>query len=141
MSPETLARSIEDFLADAPNCVVVEDGQLTFDLSEARYSISSGHGKCVLHLWSHERNAVRRVLDSELKNRVLRLTVQKFGQPRPHSLEICVDADQRTPTAKKGARSAYQRLLQRTLLRAFPGFVLEKDRLTSSMDLQHSFGP
>src|SRR2546423_15170509 len=105
MSPETLACSIEYFLADAPNSVVVEDGQLSFDLAEARYSIISEHGKCVLHLWSHERNIVRRVLESELKNRVLRLTVQKFGQPRPHTLEICADADQRTPVAKKGARS------------------------------------
>ena len=141
MSPETQARSIEEFLADAPNSVVVEDGRVTFGLADARYSISSEHGKCVLHLWSHERNVVRRVLDSELKGGVLRLSVQKFGQPRPHTLEMCADADQRTPTAKKSARSAYQRVLQRLLLRAFPGFALENDRLTSSMDLQHSFGP
>src|SRR5947209_3313930 len=141
MSPETLARSIEDFLADAPNSVVIEDGQLTFDLADARYSISSEHGKCVLHLWSQERNIVRRILDSQLKTRILCLSVQKFGQPRPHTIEICADADQRTPAAKKGARSAYQRLLQRALLRAFPGFVLENNHLTSSMDLQHSFGP
>ena len=86
MSPETLARSIEDFLADAPDSVVVEDGQVAFDLAEAKYSISSEHGKCVLHLWSHERNVVRRVLDSELKSSVLRLSVQKFGQPKPHTL-------------------------------------------------------
>src|SRR4051812_12201530 len=141
MSPETLARSIEEFLADAPHAVVIEDGEVIFDLADAKYSISSEHGKCVLHLWSHERNVVRRVLDSELKNHALRLTVQKFGQSRPHTIEICPDADQRSPSAKKTARSAYHRVLQRALLRAFPGFALENNRFTSSMDLQHSFGP
>ena len=141
MSPETLARSIESFLADAPNSVVIEDGQVAFDLGDAKYSISSDHGKCVLHLWSHERNIVRRVTDSEVKNGVLRLAVQKFGQTRPHMLEICGERDQRTPSAKKNSRTAYQRLLHRVLARNYPSFKLDHNRLTSAMDLEHSFGP
>ena len=141
MSPESLARSIESFLADAPNSVVVEDGQIAFDLGDARYSITLEHGKCVLHLWSRERNVVRRVLDAELKSGVLRLSVQKFGQAKPQTLEICRERDQRTPSAKKNARAAYQRILQRVIARACPAFKLDHNRLSSSMDLEHSFGP
>jgi hypothetical protein len=141
MTPETLARSIEDFLAHAPNSVVVEDGQVVFDLGTAKYSITSEHQKCVLQLWSSERNSVRRVLDSELKNGVLRLSVRKFGQSKPHRLEIVRERDQRTPAAKKATRAAYLRTLERVLLRSFPDYSLYKGRLSSSIDLHHSFGP
>lgn len=141
MDPESLARSIESFLTDAPNSVVVEDGQVSFDLGDAKYSVSSDHGKCVLHLWSQERNVVRRVTDSEVKSGVLRLQVQKFGHARSQVLEICRERDQRTPSAKKNSRAAYQRLLHRVIDRSYPGFRLENNRLTSAMDLEHSFGP
>ncbi len=38
----------------------------------ARYSVS-GEGKCVLHIWSEERNIVRRVLDADIEADTLRL--------------------------------------------------------------------
>jgi hypothetical protein len=47
--------------------------------------------------------------------------------------------DRRTPTAKCAARVAYQHVLQRVLPRRFPDFTV--DRLSSSMDLERSFGP
>lgn len=139
MSPESLARVIQDFLGEAPSAVVREEGEVTFDFASARYSVSSEHGKCVLHLWSGERNAVRRVVDAEQKDRVLRLEVQRFGKGTPAKMEICRDRDQRTPTAKKAARTAYQRLLERALAKNFPDAKVEK--LTSAMDLEKSFGP
>ncbi|MDP9267577.1 MAG: hypothetical protein M3P27_04525 [Acidobacteriota bacterium] len=138
-SPEKLASAIQDFLGEAPAAVVREEGEITFDFSSARYSVSAEHGKCVLHLWSGERNAVRRVVEAEQKDRVLRLTVQRFGQSKPAKLEICRDRDHRTPTAKKSARTAYKRLLERTLENAFPD--MKPERLTSAMDLEKSFGP
>ncbi len=52
---------------------------------------------------------MRRVLDVEVKNEVLRLAVQRLGQTRPTKLEICRERDRRTPTAKRAARVAYQR--------------------------------
>jgi hypothetical protein len=82
---------------------------------------------------------VRRVLEAELKNGVLRLAVQRMGQVRPSKLEICRDRDRRTPSAKKAARSLYQQRLQRVLERMYPGFALT--RLSNAMDLEHSFGP
>ncbi|HUS18440.1 MAG TPA: hypothetical protein VMZ25_02205 [Terriglobales bacterium] len=141
MSAADLTRTIEDFLTDCPQSIVVEDGQVIFDLSSAKYSISAARDKCVLEMWSEERNHVRRVEAAELKNGALRLSVRKFGEARPHKIEICSEADRRTPTAKKAARSAYQRLLERTLQRSFPDFVLEHKRLSTAVDLEHSFGP
>ncbi len=139
MTPEALARAITGFLADARDAVVLENGELLFDFATARYSISTEHGKCVLHLWSPERNTVRRVVDAERKSGVLLLSVMRFGQAKPTRMEICHGRDRRTPTAKKAARSAYQGLLRRLLERHFPGFAV--DRLSSAMDLERSFGP
>ncbi len=62
--------------------MVIEDGGITFDLSQSKYSISGEHNKCLLHLWSEERNIVRRILDAEKKNETLRLAVQRLGQSK-----------------------------------------------------------
>jgi hypothetical protein len=139
MTPEALARTVEDFLAGARDAIVLDDGATVFDLAQAKYSISGEHNKCLLHLWSAERNLVRRVLDVEIKHEVLRLAVQRLGQTRPGKLEICRQRDRRTPTAKRAARLTYQRSLQRTLERRFPTHVAS--RLTTSADLERSFGP
>jgi hypothetical protein len=137
MSPEALARALDDFLADARSAVVLEGGEAIFDFANARYSISSDRGKCVLHIWSEERNTVRRVLDAEARAGSLRLTVQRFGQARPAKLEICRERDRRSPTARRAARAAYHRLLGRVLESNFPDFTVE--RLSTSADLERSF--
>ena len=139
MTPEFLVRTVEDFLVCARDAVIVEDGAVVFDLAQSKYSISGERNKCLLHLWSAERNFVRRVLEAEVKDEILRLAVQRMGQAKPTKLEICRERDWRTPTAKRAARVAYQRVLQRVILRRFPGFIV--DRLSSSMDLERSFGP
>jgi hypothetical protein len=132
-------RTVEDFLTCARDAVIIEDGAVVFDLAQSRYSISGERNKCLLHLWSAERNFVRRVLEAEVKNEVLRLAVQRMGQSKPTKLDICRERDRRTPTAKRAARVAYQRVLHRVLQRRFPGFTV--DRLSTSMDLERSFGP
>jgi hypothetical protein len=139
MTPETLARRIEDFLIEAADAVVIEDGHVIFDLAHARYSVTAQPNKCLLHLWSEERNAVRRVLDCEQTHGNLRLSVQRFGQPLPTVIEVCRDRDRRSASTKKAHRAAYQRLLSRVLRYQFPAYTL--DRLSSAMDLEHSFGP
>ncbi len=139
MSPESLSHALEGFLMEARHALILEDGAQLFDLERARYSISTDHGKCLLHLWSAERNTVRRVLEAETKNDVLRLSVLRFGKSKPSTMEICRTRDRRTPTAKKSARSAYQRLLGRVLERQFAGYQVE--RLSTAMDLERSFGP
>src|SRR5215475_9701222 len=101
MNAEALQSAIQDFLSEAASAVVFEDGAVAFDLVQAKYSISGEHNKCLLHLWSAERNTVRRVLEAEAKHGTLRLTVQRLGQARPTKLEICRERDRRTPSAKR----------------------------------------
>jgi hypothetical protein len=112
-----------------------------FDLETAQYSLSSEKDRCLLHLWSQERNTVRHVLDAKLKNSMLTLTVRRFGQTRPNKMEICRDRDRRPPTAQKAARSRYARVLEHALRRQMPGWALDKTRLSTSMDLERSFSP
>jgi hypothetical protein len=107
--------------------------------ADSKYSVSGEYNKCLLHLWSAERNAVRRILDAEVRNGSLRLMVQKLGHARPSKLEICRGQDHRTPTARRVARSTYQQQLRRALERHFPGFTTTK--LSNAMDLERSFGP
>ncbi|HEV2960749.1 MAG TPA: hypothetical protein VG649_02920 [Candidatus Angelobacter sp.] len=139
MTPDLLARCLDEFLSESHSGVVSEEGQIIFDLGSARYSVSSDHGKCLLHIWSEERNIVRQVLDSELKNGILRLSVRKFAQARPHQLEIRRSREYRTPTARKTARNHYARQLQQIVERELAGWTA--DRFSTSMDLERSFSP
>jgi hypothetical protein len=141
MTPDLLARSLQEFLAASRSAVVMEDGQVLFDLESAQYSLSSEKDRCLLHLWSQERNVVRHVLDAELKNGTLTLTARRFGHARPIKMEICRDRDRRPPTVQKATRSRYARLLERALRRDMLGWALDKSRLSTSMDLERSFSP
>lgn len=136
---QALTRTVQDFLSEAAGAVVLENGAVAFDLAQSKYSISGEYNRCLLHLWSPERNAVRRVLEAEIKNGTLRLAVQKLGQARPSKLEICRERDRRSPTARRAARAAYEQKLRRTLERHFPDNKIA--RLTSGVDLEKSFGP
>lgn len=139
MTPDSLRDILSGFLNGARAAVVVEDGAIAFDLADAKYSISGEYHKCLLHLWSNERNVVRRVLDAEVKATTLRLQVQRMGQTRPTRLDFCRDRDRRSPAARRAARGAYEPRLRRALQRNFPEWTVL--RLTTSIDLEHSFGP
>src|SRR5579885_1321109 len=139
MTPQALAAALEQFLSGSSNAVVIEDGAVCFDLTESKYSVSGENNKCLLHLWSSERNVVRRVLEVESQGATLRVMVQRIGQPKPTRLEICRERDRRSPSAKRAARAGYQRVLERVLRKRFPDFTVA--RLSSSMDLEKSFGP
>ncbi len=139
MTHDSLSRMLSDFLAGARAAIVVEDGAVAFDLAESKYSISGEYNKCLLHLWSIERNVVRRVLDAEIKGATLRLQVQRMGQNRPTKLDFYRDRDRRSPAARQTARVAYAARMQRALERHFPGWTVA--HLTTKMDLHRSFGP
>src|ERR1700693_2202266 len=139
VTPQALTRTVQDFLSGAAGAMVLENGAVAFDLAQSKYSISGEYNRCLLHLWSAERNSVRRVLEAEVKNGTLRLAVQKLGQARPSKLEICRERDRRSPTARRATRAAYEQKLRRTLDRRFPEFKVT--RLTTGVDLEKSFGP
>ena len=106
MTPEALARTVEDFLAGSTRCRRADDGAAVFDLAQAKYSISGEHNKCLLHLWSAERNLVRRVLDVEIKHEVLRMAGgAAAGQPPGESWRSAGSATVALPTAKRAARA------------------------------------
>ena len=135
ISPEFVTTMLQDFLADTPNAVVIEDGVVLFEFASAKYSVS-GEGKCVLHIWSEERTMVRRVVDATMKSGVLQLQVLRFGQSQPNLLEITAGCDHRTHGARRTSRAQYLAVLERTLRREYPGFRLEY--FSNSPDLELS---
>lgn len=139
LSAETLAHELESFLAEHPGAAVLEDGRVLFDMREARYALSAEHGRCVLQLWSEERNIVRTVTGLDVRKGALRLQVRRFGQARPQMLHLMADRDQRTPSTRAAIRSRYLKQLEQMLERAFSDWKIES--LSGSMDLEHSFGP
>jgi len=139
VAPAELAQALELFLAEHPRAALLEDGRVLFDMQRAHYSLSAEHGRCVLHLWSDERNLVRTIVEISPRNGMLRLSATRFGQPRPQTLQLVADRDQRTPSTRTASRRNYLRLLERVLARAFP--ECKVDGMRTAMDLEHSFGP
>ncbi|HEY1255971.1 MAG TPA: hypothetical protein VGF01_14445, partial [Terracidiphilus sp.] len=138
-SPQKLTQAIEEYLADHPAAALLEDGRVLFDMRTARYTVSEQHGRCLLQLWSEERNLIRTVVGLQARAHCLRVTTRRMGASKPQTLELVPTSDRRTPTARDAARRNYQRLLERVLTRHFIGSKV--DGLRSAMDLEHSFGP
>ena len=136
---EQIAAVLEQFLAEHSRAVVLEDGKALFDMREAKYRLATEHGRCTLHLWSEERNLVRRVSATTMRNGVLRLTTHRFGLTKPQTLELVADRDRRTPSTREATRVKYLRVLERVLSRSFPEF--KTDAFRTAMDLEKSFGP
>jgi hypothetical protein len=138
-STEQIATALEAFLAEHAHAVVLEDGKVLFDMREAKYRLATEHGRCTLHLWSEERNVVRRVNATVMRNGALRLSTHRFGQTKPATLELVADRDRRTPSTRETTRVKYLRVLERVLLRTFP--EMKADGFRTAMDLEKSFGP
>ena len=120
--------------------IVVEDGTTLFDLQTARYSLSTDHGKCVLHLWSEERNCVRRVLDAQPKSEVLKAVGAAPGAAASAtSWKSAGDVTIARRRRRSRSALAYHRTLERVLRREYPGATITP--LTSTVDLERSFGP
>ena len=138
-SAAKLAEILEEYLVEHPAAALLEEGRVLFDMRQARYSITESHGRCLLQLWSEERNLVRTVVEIQPRAHCLRVMTRRMGAPKPQALELVPNIDRRTPTALDSSRRNYQRLLERVLSRSFPGAKI--DGLRSAMDLEHSFGP
>jgi hypothetical protein len=139
LNPGKLAESIEEYLSDHPAAAVLEDGRVLFDMRTARYAVNEQHGRCLLQMWSEERNLIRTVVELQKRTQCLRIMTRRMGATKLQALELVPTSDRRTPTAREAARKSYQRLLERALGRSFVGSKV--DGLRSAMDLEHSFGP
>ncbi len=137
--PETIVAALEAFLLDYPAAVLYEDGKALFDMRVSKYALSAEQDRCTIHLWSDQRNLVRRIVAAELRGKSLRLSVLKFGQTKATLLEVAGDRDRRTPSTREQTRTRYLKVLERSLLRAFPDWSADSFRAT--MDLERSFGP
>jgi len=139
IDPQQTAAAITDFLQTYPHAAILEHGALLFDMRSAQWSLNTDHNRCTLHLWSEERNLTRRVLSAEARNSGLRLSVQRFGQPKPSTLDLVSKQERRLPTTRDAARRQYLRALERVLVRNFPDW--KPAGFSTAMDLERSFGP
>ena len=138
-APASIAEAIADFLAAHAEAVVLEDGKVLFDLRDARHTLSTEHGHCVLHLWSEERNLVRTVVGATPRRGVLRLATARFGHKQTKLIELAATRERRAQTTRDKARTHFVALLERVLARAFP--EAKADGFRSAMDIEKSFGP
>lgn len=134
-----LRERIEEFLSADSSREVTEEGELLFDLRKTEFRLEEAHGKLLLHLWSEERNWVRRVtgIAEESPNRLV-LEVERFGQKRPGRLTFAPPSRRMGPDRDRhSARRAYSRFLRRLLQREFPR--AEVERMSTATDGKRSF--
>lgn len=138
-SAAELSSALEEFFAAHPRATVLESGHVLFDMAVSHFSVSTQQGRCLLHLWSDERNLVRTVSGLRARKDSLRIETRRFGQAKPQVLDMVANRDRRTPSSRESSRGKYLRMLDRALTRAFPDWRL--DKLRAAADLEHSFGP
>jgi hypothetical protein len=138
LTPTELAQRLEAFLAEHPSAAVLEDGALLFDMRLARYSVTSEHNRCMLHLWSEQRNLVRTVTGIRARSNSLLIETRRFGQTRPQSLLMLAGQERRTPTARDSSRRQYLQRLQRVVTERFEG---KPESFSTAMDMEQSLGP
>lgn len=127
------------FLAEHPQSLLLEEGEILFDLSVADHTVTRAQGRVVLHVWSEQRNQARRIVSAVRRGGTLRLMAQRFGQKEPRSLELVRERGRRAPATREGERTRYLQLLRRVLEREFSDSTVADLRAT--IDLEHSFGP
>jgi hypothetical protein len=115
---------------------VHEDGEWIGSLADLNCEVRREATGTLIHLWSGERNLVRRVLRvAERAEGRLRIEVQRFGRAKPGSLEFLTSV--RARPARRVSRSQFVTRLRRLLTQQFPDE--EIDSLTSSADIGRSF--
>src|ERR1700749_2991545 len=96
-TPAQVAAAIEDFLSAHAEAAVLEDGKVVFDMRQAKHTLSTEHNRCTLHLWSEERNTVRRVVSATPRGGRLRLATQRFGQTQTKFFELVASRERGKP--------------------------------------------
>lgn len=130
-----LERTLEGLLA-AGNVEVHEDGEWLPEFTGLRYELRAAGKAPLIHLWSGERNLVRRILRvAECSPGQVVLEVQRFGRSKPGRLEL-VRADTPRPAGRL-AREKFRARFRRMLTERFPDARV--DSLTTAPDLEHSF--
>ncbi len=126
----TLARMLA-----AGRVEVRENGAWLAALEEFRFEVRQQDDAALLHLWSEERDLVRRVtrIISEEPER-LSLEVARLGRARAARLEFL--AARRKPPAGRITREQFRARFQKLLAQHFPDETIVS--LTAAADLEHS---
>ncbi|HEX2712045.1 MAG TPA: hypothetical protein VHM88_07460 [Candidatus Acidoferrales bacterium] len=129
-----LDRALAELVASG-RVEVHENGQWLAALSPVHYEVRRQGDVTLLHLWSEERNLVRRVLRvaEQSPDRIV-LEVQRFGRRKPGNLEFVSAGAERT--SNRLAREKFRERFCQLLAEQFPDEQL--DSLTTAADLEHS---
>lgn len=138
LTPLELAQQLDAFFAANPRAVLMEDGKELFDMRLTRYSVSSERDRCMLHLWSEDRNVVRTVTGLRQRAKSLQLETRRFGQGKPQMLQLLPDQDRRTLTARDTSRKQFLHRLQSLVEEHLQGRL---ENFSTAMDLEQSLGP
>jgi len=133
-----VAGDLESALAQLAGSAVEvrEDGEWIGSLADLRCEVRRESTGTFVHLWSSERNLVRRVLRvAERSEGRLLIEVQRFGRAKPGTLEFL--AVQRERPARSVSRAGFRARFRQLLTQQFPGEQI--DRLLTSPDREHSF--
>ena len=133
-----LAQSLDQALARmtaAGRVEVRENGAWLAVLEGFAYQVRQQDGAALLHLWSQQRNQVRRVtrIVSEEPER-LSLEVARLGRSRPVRLEFL--GTRKKPAAARVMREQFRAGFQQLLAQQFPDDTIVS--LTAAADLEHS---
>lgn len=124
-----------DRLRSAGRVEVRENGEWLAALEDFQYEARAQGGAVLLHLWSEQSNAIRRVLriTAEGDGR-LEVEAARFGRKRPDHLEfLCADAP-RQPA--RLAREQFRTRFREWLAQQFPDEKIAS--LATAADLEHS---
>jgi hypothetical protein len=115
---------------------VHEDGEWIGSLADLRCEVRRESTGTLIHLWSGERNLVRRILRvAERSGGRLVLEVQRFGRAKPGTLEFLAATHERP--ARRAGRARFLARFRQMLAEQFPDE--EVDSLSTAPDLGHSF--
>jgi len=132
--PGELEQALEECIGSG-RVDVYEDGKRVAGLSSLRHELHRQGKHLLLHLWSDERNLVRRVLAMERTEDGIRLAVERFGKSKPGRLEIV-----RVETPRSATRLSREKFcahFEQLLTGQFPDETIHS--LTTAPDLEHSF--
>jgi hypothetical protein len=133
-----LAQSVEQALARmraAGRVEVRENGAWLAALEGFAYEVRQQNDAALLHLWSEQRNQVRRVTRIvRLEPERLALEVARLGRSRPARLEFLTT--RKKPAAARVTREQFRVRFHDLLAQQFPDDTIVS--LTASADLEHS---
>src|SRR6202158_29791 len=130
-----LARALADLLEQG-QVDILEDSRPLAGLAEPRCELTEKGGRVMLHLWSGEKNLVRRVLSiAEQTPDHLLLEIERFGRAKPGRLELRARKSQRG--LGRLTREKFLERFRQLLAEQFPDEDVYS--LTASPDLEHSF--